>query len=292
MKDPLNSRYGTLTPIDLRRYGENPRSPTSPTVEHLMGGEASRWSPHSSPVIRRDHDPEEDHTHHQKKSVLTKVKERAKKLRQSLSGKKKHIEESNTTPSWGVSLEEKRKRKMLMYESELAPEGYKVHARHYPREISVISEKQKLAPAYATVSDATHAIASKIQGLTVSSPATPEVKKLPALETEKPASPTGQMWDKGVSVKEFIKNKFEPGEDERALSQAITEAMSPKRSPREGGVVEKVKEAVTSFLWKEEPSQSSPSYSASNSSPSIPVSTNAFEVIEEEENHGRVLQAN
>ncbi|XP_031249467.1 low-temperature-induced 65 kDa protein [Pistacia vera] len=275
MKDPLNSRYGTLTPIDLRRYGENPRSPTSPTVEHLMGGEASRWSPHSSPVIRRDHDPEEDHTHHQKKSVLTKVKERAKKLRQSLSGKKKHIEESNTTPSWGVSLEDEEEEKDAeylgapMYESELAPEGYKVHARHYPREISVISEKQvlassvnhsveqekekpatppttpkqtstpttpnettpnktitetvteKLAPAYATVSDATHAIASKIQGLTVSSPATPEVKKLPALETEKPASPTGQMWDKGVSVKEFIKNKFEPGEDERALSQGV-----------------------------------------------------------------------
>lgn len=68
-------------------------------------GEASRRSPHS-PAFRREHDPEEDHTHHQKKSVLAKVKERAKKLRHSLSGKKKHSEEGNTTPSWGVSLED------------------------------------------------------------------------------------------------------------------------------------------------------------------------------------------
>lgn len=218
-----------------------------------------------------------------------------------------------------------------MYESELAPEGYKEHARQHPREIPSISEKQvlassvnrsveqerekpatfttaatspkhtsspatpnkttpppnktltetvteKLAPAYTTVSDATHAIASKIQGLTISSPAAPGAKELPALEAEKPASPAGQKWDKGVSVKEYIKSKFEPGEDERALSQVITEAMSPKRSPGEVGVVEKVREAVTSFLWKEEPSRSSPSHSASNSSASnIPVSTNAHE---------------
>lgn len=113
----------------------------------------------------------------------------------------------------------------------MAAEGYKTHARHRPREIPVNSEKQvlassvnhgvdeqekekpatstspkqpttpnktitetitdRLAPAYATVSDAIHAIASKIQGLTVSSPATPEVENLPALETKKPASPTG-----------------------------------------------------------------------------------------------------
>lgn len=53
--------------------------------------------------------------------------------------------------------------------------------------------------------------------------------------------------------------------------------MSPQRSPGEGGVVEKVKEAVTSYLWKEESSISSPSYSASISSPSIPVSKNAYE---------------
>ncbi|KAK3206288.1 hypothetical protein Dsin_020334 [Dipteronia sinensis] len=57
----------------------------------------------------------------------------------------------------------------------------------------------KLAPAYATVSDATYAIPSKIQSLT-----------------------------------------FEPGEDEKALCQVITDAMSPRRSPRDGTVVKKL----------------------------------------------------
>lgn len=85
--------WRTLTPTELKKYGENPKSPTSPHVE-------------ASPALRREHDPEEDHIHHQKKSVLTKVKERAKKLRRSLSGKKKHSEGGNTTPSWGVRLED------------------------------------------------------------------------------------------------------------------------------------------------------------------------------------------
>ncbi|KAL6516431.1 hypothetical protein OROGR_019736 [Orobanche gracilis] len=45
---------------------------------------------------------------------------------------------------------------------------------------------------------------------------------------------------------------MEPGEDERALSQPITEAISPRRTPSNTSVVEKVKEAVTSFFWTEE----------------------------------------
>lgn len=255
-----------------------------------------------------------------------------------------------------------------MYESELAPEGYKEKARLNPRLIPVISEKHvlsssikenekppspnktvngqqnenpsnktvtvqenekppnpptqskaltdivtekpnspdktltetvtgKLAPAYATVSDATHAIASKIQGLTVSTPSASESNEQDNLatlkqatsetdtktnpETEKQESPTGQKWDKGVSVKEYIKHKFEPGEEERALSKVITDVMSPKKSPREGGVVGKMKEAVTSFLWQEESPQSSMTQShtnaPTNASTSIPVSTNAHE---------------
>lgn len=257
-----------------------------------------------------------------------------------------------------------------MYESELAPEGYKEKARLHPRLIPVISEKhvlsssikenekppspnktvnghqnenpspsnktvtvqenerppnpptrskaitetvtekpnspnktltetvtEKLAPAYATLSDATHAIASKIQGLTVSTPtasesneqdnlatlkqATSETDKKTNPETEKQGSPTGQKWDKGVSVKEYIKHKFEPGEEERALSKVITDVMSPKRSPREVGVVGKMKEAVTSFLWQEESPQSLvtqlPTNAPTNASTSIPVSTNDHE---------------
>lgn len=57
-------------------------------------------------VLGKDHDPEEDIDHHQKKSVFTKVKEKAKKLRYTLSNKKKHGEDENTTPSWGYNLDE------------------------------------------------------------------------------------------------------------------------------------------------------------------------------------------
>lgn len=47
--------------------------------------------------------------------------------------------------------------------------------------------------------------------------------------------------------------KFEPGENDRALSQVITEAISPRKThEREMGVVGMVKEAVTSLLHNEE----------------------------------------
>ncbi|KAL5750310.1 hypothetical protein ACOSP7_024913 [Xanthoceras sorbifolium] len=345
MRDPLQSRSGKLVHLDgSQRYSESPRTPISPTIEQFLGGDSSRWSPHSSPTFRKEYDLEEDHSHHQKKSVLTKVKEKAKKFRHSLS-KKKHSggDEGNTTPSWGVTLEddedEEEDAEYLgapMYESELAPEGYKENARQHPRAFPVISERhvltssvnndekpdigqeenekpsvekenekppsplktltetvtEKLAPAYATVSDATLAIASKIQSLTVSSPTSAsETDKKTVGETgQKDTSPTTQIWDKGVSVKEYILNKFEPGEDEKALSQVITDAMSPRRSPREGTMVEKVKEVVTSLIWSEEPSQSSIAHSTTITS-HIPISTNAYDVVEEE-THGRILQAN
>ncbi|CAL5211565.1 unnamed protein product [Lathyrus oleraceus] len=140
-------------------------------------------------------------------------------------------------------------------------------------------------------------------------------------------SPPSQIWDKGVSVKEYLMNKFEPGEDEKALSKVISEAMSPRRTPGDVGVIEKVREAVTSLLRTEEPTKhadtntntntntnttsrtpsqvsaststtrapSQISVSASTSTtraPSqLPVSFNTQEDVQEE-NHGRVLQAN
>lgn len=197
-----------------------------------------------------------------------------------------------------------------MYESELAPEPYKETARQNPRATPVIPDNhvlpsaidsdannkpkdsstpapiktktitetmtEKLAPAYSTVAEATQNIASKIPGLTVLS--TP------------PATASGeqQVFDKGVSVKEYLMNKLEPGEDERALSQVISAAMSPKKAPGEMGVVDKVKEAVTMLLGNGE--STSPSSTAtspksnsalvpivSNTQSQIPISTNAYE---------------
>lgn len=39
-----------------------------------------------------------------------------------------------------------------------------------------------------------------------------------------------QVWDKGVSMKEYISQKFEPSEDDRELSRVITKAISPRKS--------------------------------------------------------------
>ncbi|XP_042512914.1 apomucin-like isoform X2 [Macadamia integrifolia] len=121
-----------------------------------------------------------------------------------------------------------------------------------------------------------------------------------------------QQWDKGVSVKEYVTHKLEPGEDEIALSQVITEAISPRKPTASGGdkheegMVEKVKDAVSSLLWTSNDSSPSSSTSkatktttikskpANNASTNVPVSTNAYSVQEEEEqiNKGRILQTN
>ncbi|XP_022753593.1 low-temperature-induced 65 kDa protein-like [Durio zibethinus] len=203
-----------------------------------------------------------------------------------------------------------------MYESELALEGYKENARQNPRAVPVISEKHVLAssvkavseqgkkkptlaeteakkhvPANATGKVATQNIASKIQGLFVSAPTASETEKhgtheaekyntqetdKHTLETEKPLSPRQNKWDKGVSVKEYIMNKFEPGEDEKALSQVLSEATRPMRTtPGDVDVMEKVKGAVNSLLCGEEPAQSTIKQSDTNSSPQVPISTNA-----------------
>ncbi|KGN65746.1 hypothetical protein Csa_020029 [Cucumis sativus] len=332
----------------------------SPTMEQLLrDGDASRWPPtQASPVLGKDHDLEDDIDHHQKKSVFTKVKEKAKKLRNSLSNKKRHGEDENITPSWGYNLDEEEEEEegvdaeylgAPMYESELAPEDCKENARQHPRADPVIAEShtlantiklafghnekpsnspetlsqmdvessignsktsdetttansamkniqekevaklssptktltetvtEKLAPVYSTVTDATHAIASKIQSLTISAPSdssTPKKASSPTIQSSDPIATqapslnkgTEQVWDKGVSVKEYLMHKFEPGEDERALSQVLSDALSPRAKPGVG-VVEKVREAVNSMLRAgDEPQPKSTHLTAKSSS--------------------------
>ncbi|XP_073304261.1 uncharacterized protein [Primulina huaijiensis] len=388
-----------------QRSAESPKTPraqTSPTFEQLLRAEDEHWS-HSSSIYGMNRDQEENTSPtHNKKSVLTKVKERAKKLRHTLSSKKRHGDEQdehNGPQAWGVTLdvdydcdEQDEDPEFLgapMYESELAPASYIENARQHPRAVPVLSDKhilptsgkqeasdeekskpfgpsktisetvsEKFAPAYATVSDATHTIASKITGLTVTSPESQEILRNSSqihggaqdteadvecisvaphanYDTKKLSETSGnlvksggspQKWDKGVSMKEYFLNKLEPGEDEKALSQAITEAISPRKSAtRDAGVVDKLKEAVTSFFVHEEQSNSMakagssayirpvssdiPTYArqnriSTNTCPSkvsksasanysrhIPISANVHEEYAEE-NLGRILQTN
>lgn len=114
-------------------------------------------------------------------------------------------------------------------------------------------------------------------------PESPQPSSAPAAPG-KTAGAGQQKWDKGVSVKEYLIHKFEPGEDERALSQVISDAMSPRKTPGEAGMVEKVKGAITSLLRNEESPKATTSQlaitssqSAMTTSPRIPISTNAYE---------------
>ncbi|XP_019229519.1 PREDICTED: uncharacterized protein LOC109210547 [Nicotiana attenuata] len=205
-----------------------------------------------------------------------------------------------------------------MYESELAPEAYKEAARQHPRADPVVSEKhavptsikhefieqdnmeklpdspsktitetvtEKLAPAYAAVSDATHAIASKISGLTLTNSneqesgneqAAPKTGHFAESNVNASGISSPGKWDKGVSVKEYFVEKFEPGEGERSLSQIITEAMSPRQAASgDKGIVEKMKGAVTSFIRPDDSPKSTENSIKSSSAPNNPISTNA-----------------
>ncbi|KAG9454609.1 hypothetical protein H6P81_007513 [Aristolochia fimbriata] len=126
------------------------------------------------------------------------------------------------------------------------------------------------------VADATHLVASKIQGVVNAPPTAPATGDRPSGD---------QIWDKGISVKEYLMQKLEPGPEEKVLSQVISEAMSPRKDGEDGdqvGVVEKVKEAVTSLLAKEEEQEQVIITS------DIPVSENPHAEGEE----GHVLQSN
>ncbi|XP_068644838.1 uncharacterized protein [Aristolochia californica] len=303
-----------------------------------------------------DHEEDHDHDHHGKKSVLAKVREKARKWKQVLA-KKRHghdHENSNATPAWGVSLDEDEELEdpyyqgAPLYETELVPDVYKDAPTHHetppalsetekqrmyaPEEtttataearerrsedyrmnrsktlletmaadrrsmllgessntltkcvsdVSMTKAKennnsenktltasvtQLLAPAIAIVADTTHLVASKIQGVVGASPTAPNVDQTNG----------EQIWDKGITVKEYLMQKLEPGPEERVLSQVISEAMSPSKGDDnvdQVGVVEKVTEVVTSLIGKDEPVTSG-----------IPISENPH--AEDEELHAR-----
>ncbi|XP_042476621.1 uncharacterized protein LOC122058163 [Macadamia integrifolia] len=162
-----------------------------------------------------------------------------------------------------------------------------------------------LAPAYATVSEATNRIASKIYISTAPNADNTSTDSVGSTSTG--AGPSEHLWDKGVSVKEYLMHKLEPGEDERALSQVITEAISPKKETPSGdnrdvGMVEKVRGVVSSLLWSNNDSSTSglstttaaTTMTANNTSTNIPVSANAHHTAleQEEKTEARRLQAN
>ncbi|XP_076916942.1 uncharacterized protein LOC143576807 [Bidens hawaiensis] len=196
----------------------------------FIGGGGSSWSPKSSSKAKQNHDQNEHRTNHHKKSVLMKVKEKARKLKKSISGRKRRQENDTqspyiTLPGSAGSLDDDKDRFEYfgtpLYEPLVTPKRPDINddSKQSGRSISTREETETTKP---------------------------DAKK-PENGVEENDN-ISSMQDKGVSMKEYIMNKFEPGEDERALSQAITQTISPK--------CEKVKEVVNSLLGNEEAPES------------------------------------
>ncbi|KAJ0240346.1 Low-temperature-induced protein [Hirschfeldia incana] len=358
----------------LKTHVHQPGSPSFSTLgQRHQSGEASKLSPTGSP--RRENEHHGEHSHH-KKSLFSKMKDKAKKLQHSLSGKRRHDEEGDATmsPPFGRSADhqvreaggyatlsprDKSKDHKVreegeleeedpeylgapMYESNKAPEELKETARQHPRIIPVITEtnvlsvlpakheaeqqkdctgsnrkncmiseknvmsdvKQEkkgkeytnnepitpsktvtetvtetLAPAYAKVSEATHAITKKIQDMAFRESTEADINGVSEINTAGTNQPTGintKVWDKGVSMKEYISQKFTPGEDDRELSRVISKAISPRKASTEAGTFN----GATNMV----PAQNS-------SDNKDPLLANTNEIFKEE-NHGKILQPN
>ncbi|CAH2065161.1 unnamed protein product [Thlaspi arvense] len=366
----------------LKTHVNHSGSPSFSTIgQRHQSGEGSKLSPSGSP--RKENELQGEHSHH-KKSLFSKMKDKAKKLQHSLSNKKRHDEEGDATMSPFARFEDHQVREKEgyetlsprdnlkdrkareeretgeeedpeylgapMYESKKAPEELKETARQHPRENVVITEtnvlsvlpskhdakqehkdctgsnkenslvpeknvlsdvKQEkpadktgkectnqepispsktvtetvtetLAPAYAKVSDATHAITKKIQDMAFPVPTesaereTNDVSEINSAGTNQPAGFNTKVWDKGVSMKEYIIQKFEPGEDDRALSRVISKAISPRKASSEASTFSGATNMVPA------------PNSADNKAPLL---ANTHEIVEEE-THGKMLQPN
>ncbi|XP_052204885.1 uncharacterized protein LOC127809808 [Diospyros lotus] len=282
------AKLNGLQGINTAHTPETPRGHTHQSLDQVLQA-------HSSSVLGEDHDYEDCHVQNNKKSVLTKVKEKDQKLQQSLSSKKNGNEDSGASP--GVPLDEGADGEnpeylgAPMYESEMAPEPYKEMARQHPRSNPVISEdhepnnmkceaeqdqekppsqtktltetvSETLVPAYA-------AIASKIASLTVAAPTSPDTAehagKSTVPETREHVTDGQQTRGTGVLPKEQLKH-----------------------TPGDVGLGENARGAATSLRNNEEPFKSTTR--AASGSPSLPNSTDPQ--VAEEESRGRILKAN
>lgn len=244
-------------------------------------------------------DMEDDqHQNLRKLSVLAKVKERARKWRNTLSKKRMHSphhHESNTTPSWGVTLDDNEEddEHNVEDDSEFFGTPSTTILLFFPRKsMTVCSSKRILTCSliftvheFEQPADEPKETSDSRQRQLGSSSPEASSEKLDGFETAKmnsltigvPEAPlTGwedepqewlspgeeMHWDKGVSVKEYLIEKLKPGEEDRALSQVISDAIRLRK-----------KDTPESLHGKEE----KPVHSTTDSMTNFPVSTNPHE---------------
>ncbi|GJY90005.1 lisH domain-containing protein-like protein, partial [Tanacetum coccineum] len=267
---------------------------TSPTFQQLLQRDGSKWSHVSLQKMKKNSDQEDKGNSHNKMSVLAKIKDKAKRLKHSFS-RKKHGDKNDSrcnsaTRSSSVSLKEKGEED-ADYHSARMSESKHAQVANTKALVSIPekhlekrnTEKSKDEPSSSsdTITDAqsknqapqnasivasdtdtkNKAVAtidvskvhelpernSRFSSLTVSTSESVANRSDRIIEEGDNIKDESHKWDKGVSVKEYLMHKFEPGEDERALSKVIAETISPRR--------DKVREAMSSFLKNEEPSE-------------------------------------
>ncbi|XP_058748762.1 uncharacterized protein LOC131621734 [Vicia villosa] len=310
--------------------------------QFLRGGESSRMSPTYSPTFAsspsspyfgmKPHDLEEDQGLYQRKSVLAKVKERAKKLvlRNSLSQKRQ--DDKNLTPSWGVSLEDEEEEEdpeylgAPIYESELAPEEYKENARQHPRANPVISEKRVLRTmksgeeldqenALTPIKSTTSTIKSPQLATTPTNSPKESVTMTQKLTSSNVEGSNSTAPSQSASSSKYHVGSITPvapftsvmmkNASPSLASVKTNNTTSPKSSynsqalssPRRGangsGVIERVKGAVSSLLKNDE--QAHLKYgvkSPMTRANSSQTNYNTQQVEQGAENRGRILQTN
>ncbi|CAA6655020.1 unnamed protein product [Spirodela intermedia] len=228
---------------------------------------------------------------HEKKSVLAKVKDKAKRWRRTLSKRKQGHNVGNDDRLYDTGLGEHdgegpdpEYHGAAMCESTSASVSYRETPA--PPEITAdrtekgtegpddsrhvkdrnLREDSDSAPPF--VADKHMMQSTKIPGYPVgedrgSNSPTKAATGCFLRLTPCPRAATGdQARDKGISVKEYLLLKLEPQEEDKALSEVITEAMSPRKGVNGGELgMEKLKDVVTSLFFTERSTKPQPASS-------------------------------
>nr|XP_043609962.1 protein starmaker [Erigeron canadensis] len=253
MAQPDDTRRTTTTDalnIPRPQNSSGSKSSSTQTSPHSWQGGSSNRSSNSSPKPRKSHDHDDHGNHHNKKSVFTKVKEKARKLKKSLSGRRRREENdlhTSTPPSSSGPVEDDENDHSEYFGSPLYEPTVDQHLTKQQHEETIegSSEKPDMSkdgPPSLCSTDATPT------DLTISTRQNTETSNLDAKKPESTLEEKENTRSSSQSVKEYLMHKFEPGDDERALSQKITQTISPK--------YERMKDTMQSLLRSEEPSES------------------------------------
>ncbi|XP_072983850.1 uncharacterized protein [Typha latifolia] len=143
------TRYGGSTPRGVYHFaaGHNPFDDEDEAQGY--------WTTPTTPTFGYGHYHGDDHDHHSKKSVLSKVKDKAKKWKHMLSKKKHEHDDASWTLPWGYGLDEEEEDEQdpeyhgaPMYESEMAPDIYRQTAPQHHSPIQSPLSKYKKPTVY------------------------------------------------------------------------------------------------------------------------------------------------